>query len=84
MESCERCKHQNKQEHEEPCVRCTHNATDNFEPLTNAERIRSMTDEELAKWLNGFSECVIPNGDCLSKYCDDCVLKWLKQEVGCE
>lgn len=24
------------------------------EPMTNADRIRSMSDEELAKWLNNF------------------------------
>lgn len=55
-----------------------------FKPKTNADRIRNMTDEELAEWLNGFSECLIPNGDCLDKYCDNCVMKWLKSEVGCE
>ena len=52
--------------------------------ITNADRIRSMTDEELAEWLNGFSECLIPNDDCLDKYCNNCVLKWIKSEVECE
>ena len=55
-----------------------------FKKMTNADRIRRMTDAELAEWLNGFSECLIPNGDCLDKYCDNCVMKWLKSEVGCE
>ena len=48
MDSCERCKYQNKQEYEAPCVGCVHDATENYEPMTQADRIRSMTDEELA------------------------------------
>ena len=51
-------------------------------PLTNADRIRSMTDEELASILtDDFCEllCSAPvscNGDCEAK-----MLEWLKQEV---
>lgn len=47
------------------------------EPLTNADRIRAMTDEELAEWI--FKH------DChtlLYGYDPkDAVLNWLKQEV---
>ena len=85
MGSCERCKYQNKQEHEEPCAGCTHNAKDNFKPLTNADRIRSMTDEELAEWLRDIHACCVDDEECyLSKTCDVCTLEWLKSEVGCE
>lgn len=67
-------------------------------PMTNADRIRSMTDEELAKFIEAVS--------CNSHgWCDDCKslkgdychglnnennpnvlkrLEWLKSEVGCE
>lgn len=46
-------------------------------PLTNADRIRVMTDEELAKHLNcQWKECKNLNDDC-----DKCLLNWLKQEV---
>ena len=55
-----------------------------YKTMSQGDRIRSMTDEELAEWLNGFSECLIPNDDCLDKYCNNCVLKWIKSEVGCE
>lgn len=54
-------------------------------PMTNADRIRSMSDEELAKWLNetdGLFTC----GDCIqfnNHPCDnDCkkhCLEWLQQ-----
>lgn len=49
---------------------------------TNADRIRSMTDEELAKWF-----CTMCNFGDFCPYQDDCdtngsgVLKWLKEEV---
>lgn len=52
-------------------------------PRTNADRIREMTDEELAK-LFPLPDC--PNGSlCLWEdgigFCYDCWLKWLKKEV---
>ena len=53
-----------------------------FEPreITNADRIRAMSDEELAEYLCGLTYC------CECKYqdaCNDCggdgYLKWLKR-----
>ena len=51
-------------------------------PQTNADRIRSMTDEELAEVLfgsciehMGVDECSHPEESCKS-----CVLDWLKEE----
>lgn len=57
--------------------------------LTNLEKIRAMTAEELAEFLDrvtesctGYSEC----GDCPlneCKYCDKWkIAKWLESEVG--
>lgn len=49
--------------------------------MTNADRIRSMTDEELADLLSG--ENIYPW--CLkepcSEECRECILSWLKEEV---
>ncbi len=52
---------------------------------TNADRIRSMTDEELAEWLAKHNErsAVCPNfgaHDCQAS-CRKCWLDWLKQEA---
>ena len=48
--SCSRCKFQNKSNLELPCLECTHNrAMDYFKPMTNADRIRNFSDEELAR-----------------------------------
>ena len=48
-------------------------------PITNADRIRSMSDEELAEFLWYFC----PDGDgrwyCEETKCPECVMDWLKQ-----
>ena len=57
------------------------------QPKTNADRIRQMTDEELAEMVSmKVCRIVKPDGsDCPKGFyfgkCDKCVLKWLKQEV---
>ena len=53
---------------------------------TNADRIRSMTDEELAVWIAEYTDCLcgIHKPGC-SKTKGTCVatwLDWLKQEAG--
>lgn len=56
-------------------------------PLTNADRIRQMTDEELAEMVSmKVCRIVKPDGkDCPKGFyfgkCDKCVIAWLKQEV---
>lgn len=51
FESCDKCKDHAKSEEEYPCNNCTHNAKDHFRPMTNADHIRSMSDEELAEFM---------------------------------
>lgn len=54
-------------------------------PLTNGDRIRAMTDEELAYWMTHLHE----DGHCLNercqifqdKTCEECVIDWLKLPV---
>ena len=54
-----------------------------YKPITNADKIRSMSDEELAKFVDGkivcppTSECSqVCGGDCV-----DCWLEWLQLPV---
>lgn len=54
FESCDKCKYNEKSETEYPCNQCVHNATDKFKPMTRADKIRSMSDEELAEFLVNF------------------------------
>lgn len=50
------------------------------QPMTNADRIRAMTDEELASFLaqTALQRCPCPTKNC-ERFCTDCVLNWLKQ-----
>lgn len=60
-------------------------------PITNADRIRHMTDEELAEFYQNLyacppgenvCECCFGRPDSPSKeLCDKCWLNWLKQEA---
>jgi hypothetical protein len=58
--------------------------------MTNADRIRNMTDEQLAKWLDVIAGCSVCSLDYMANECNEfcrssiCVenkVKWLKQEV---
>lgn len=57
-------------------------------PKTNADRIRSMTDEELAEAFSSISCCYEKAQDCMKysdgkggRNCKKCWLDWLKQEA---
>ena len=55
-----------------------------YQPQTNADRIRAMSDEELAEWRSN-GQCPSPpyhgDYDCMSMSCTECWLGWLKIEV---
>ena len=62
------------------------------QPKTNADRIRAMSDDELANmlyhadglgWCKNLSECVelLDNGGVPDHKCIECLARWLKQEV---
>lgn len=52
-------------------------------PLTNGDRIRCMSDEELERFINHFNICDIrTNDECKMSYCaccEVCVMDWLQQ-----
>lgn len=52
--------------------------------MTNADRIRQMTDEELANWLGIYCLWAIQiNIPCVNSFnsCEECWLDWLKEEA---
>lgn len=60
---CNNCKYDSKESNEFPCVECSHNrVVDYYEPKTNADRIRNMTDEELAELMAHMQESAVENG----------------------
>jgi len=85
IELCSKCKFEKESEYECRCSRClTITEHDGFVPQTNADRIRNMTDEELAKIL--FGSCLEEMGRTHCNLfhtdgCEKCVLAWLKSEV---
>lgn len=59
-------------------------AAGEYHPCTNADRIRAMSDEELAKWFDRDASeplwCVL--SECPDyEECVKCILKWLKSPV---
>lgn len=58
IRDCDNCKHKMCWEYAEPCSSCTNMTGEptNWEPQTNADRIRAMSDEELAEWLDAVSK----------------------------
>lgn len=54
-------------------------------PMTNADRIRNMTDEELAEFLWGSCKKRMPDKPCVYpvdyEMCKVCYLEWLQTKV---
>lgn len=87
---CSGCKHFNDRGYCEftACIiPCTVRATiPEVKPITNGDRIRAMSDEELADWLGVYCNgqtaqevgkpCVSGMGSC-----EECWLDWLKQDA---
>lgn len=52
---------------------------------TNADRIRNMSDEELAEWINTKDMCehcaYESEGLCTKESCASNILRWLQSEV---
>lgn len=75
------CQHNSDSRDNEPCCRCD-------SKQTNADRIRNMSDEELAEfnlcphmvnWKKGnYDTCVHPND---KDACKKCMLDWLQSEA---
>lgn len=92
MKSCKGCIHENLESQD--CMHCSRAYTDEYarkEKQTNAERIRSMTDEELMEFLKKievgdidysvtFCDLCKDGGNALGLDCDGCLLHWLQSE----
>ena len=63
-------------------VKALEDVTDkNVEKMTNADRIRAMSDEEMAEFIISIPMCVGEDKDlnCEIDVCKECFLKWLQQ-----
>ena len=48
-----------------------------YKPITNADRIRSMSDEQLANFVH--EGCPYIEEECTMNGCVKCILEWLQQ-----
>ena len=79
IEKCKTCKYRYRDESEEPCAHCTKNAVDNYEPMTNGDYIRSLSDADLAQIIMCPNEIGFDGGKCIG-HCCECTRKWLEAE----
>ena len=79
MDECKNCANMDN----EYCFACDNG--NQFKPMTNGDRIRSMSDEELAEWIAKKLTCPSYEYPCSElathKKCCQCWINWLKQEV---
>ena len=89
MNTCNNCKHAKTSLMAEPCYSCY--CMSHWKRPTNADRIRSMTDEELAEWIERI-RMLCANDGCgracpLYEICYSMAIEpvetldWLKQEA---
>lgn len=80
-EKCATCKQSCKADGWVVCGNCIHDSSrkDRYEPLTNADRIRNMTDEELVDVIH--CPLVEVDGCHTGKSCALCILRWLRSPV---
>ena len=90
---CASCKYNTKEKSELPCCACIDFGIDFYKPMTNADRIRNMSDEELAEWLHNMCDFDDDGEPCKSIYDLDKqreiviydsygdLLQWLQAEV---
>ena len=77
-DGCKGCAYVSRGEHEAPCAKCAQNASDNYKRMTNADRIRAMSDEELADFIEMKQFFALANnGTDGGEY----TLKWLQSEA---
>ena len=75
-----RCMHAGK-DREFICINGVSCKITKANPQSNADRIRSMSDEELAKQFSHTSICEQKYPKCMiaGEECAECLLEWLKQ-----
>lgn len=83
-DGCKLCKYEKCSMESKECMGCKQNAVDKYKRMTQADRIRSMNDEELAMNMmcpneNGLAEIDCDKSDNCN--CYKCLLKWLQSEV---
>lgn len=80
----EDCPHCVFEKTEANCRGCFEGSHYKPKPITNADRIRAMTDEELAEFITNTDFCellCLVDSVCKDGRCDKKLLDWLREEV---
>ena len=77
-DGCKLCKYENCSMESKECIGCKQNAVDKYTRMTNADRIRSMSDEELADFIEMKQFFALANNGTDG---EEYTLKWLQSEV---
>ena len=80
-DGCKGCLYESEQETSEHCTGCMQNAVDKYTPMTNADRIRRMSDEELEAFIQSPCSIIRPDRKSCRFLCDECIAEWLKEKV---
>lgn len=84
-EDCTKCLYMNEDSSGEHCGKCTHNYVSWYKPMTNGQRLRTLSDHDLAELLS--VDCGICGHACANTVVcnkDDCVKRiemWLTSPV---
>ena len=83
LEICSKCRFERESEYGCRCSKCiTSSDFTEFVPKTNADRIRSMSDEELAVTIFGSCVELMGKEECnYSVSCKQCILQWFKSKA---
>ena len=84
MGTCVNCKYAGRPTYKSPCSECKgYSKHEAVEIRTNGDRIRAMSDDELAEFIGDFELCDVCSKECNAlidnEDCGKQLLKWLKQ-----
>ena len=77
-DGCKLCKYENYSMESKECIGCKQNAVDKYTRMTNADHIRSMSDDELADFIEMKQFFALANNGTDG---EEYTLKWLQSEV---
>lgn len=83
---CDSCKHRDKGLEDYPCNKCVHNAIEHYTPMSNFDRIKAMSLEELAAFLCSVYDmeedsAKFINGTIIPCYNEFDIQEWLERDV---
>ena len=77
-DGCKLCKYENYSMESKECIGCKQNSVDKYKRMTQGDRIRSMSDEELADFIEMKQFFALANNGTDG---EEYTLKWLQSEV---